>query len=419
MRESKNLEFKESVTNTFLKTVSAFANYGTGKILFGVMDNGVVKGIENPEKVCLDIENRINDSLDPVPEYILEINERTSVITLTVSEGLHKPYLYKAKAYRRNDSATVPVDRLSLTRLILEGQNLSFEESVARNQKLHFAVLERKLKTVLHLENVTPDTLKTLELYKDGEGFTVAAELLADQNSFSGIDMIRFGDSINILLDRELHERESILTQYDAALSMYRKYYQYEQINGSERETVILIPEAAYREAVANALVHRTWDVETNIHVEMFPDKIEITSPGGLPQGVTKEEYLRGGLSVLRNRIIGNLFFRLHLIERFGTGIRRIKESYKDNDRKPIFEVFENSIKIMLPVMDACNALTADENRIYLLIKRKALPSSSLVEETGFGKTKVVSILRRLMDKGYVQSVGNGRGTKYTAEAIK
>ena len=419
MRESKNLEFKESVTNTFLKTVSAFANYGTGKILFGVMDNGVVKGIENPEKVCLDIENRINDSLDPVPEYILEINERTSVITLTVSEGLHKPYLYKAKAYRRNDSATVPVDRLSLTRLILEGQNLSFEESVARNQELHFAVLERKLKTVLHLENVTPDTLKTLELYKDGEGFTVAAELLADQNSFSGIDMIRFGDSINILLDRELHERESILTQYDAALSMYRKYYQYEQINGSERETVILIPEAAYREAVANALVHRTWDVETNIHVEMFPDKIEIPSPGGLPQGVTEEEYLRGGLSVLRNRIIGNLFFRLHLIERFGTGIRRIKESYKDNDRKPIFEVFENSIKIMLPVMDACNALTADENRIYLLIKRKALPSSSLVEETGFGKTKVVSILRRLMDKGYVQSVGNGRGTKYTAEAIK
>lgn len=419
MRESKNLEFKESVTNTFLKTVSAFANYGTGKILFGVMDNGVVKGIENPEKVCLDIENRINDCLDPVPEYILEINERTSVITLTVSEGLHKPYLYKAKAYCRNDSATVPVDRLSLTRLILEGQNLSFEESVARNQELHFAVLERKLKTVLHLENVTPDTLKTLELYKDGEGFTVAAELLADQNSFSGIDMIRFGDSINILLDRELHEQESILTQYDAALSMYRKYYQYEQINGSERETVILIPEAAYREAVANALVHRTWDVETNIHVEMFPDKIEITSPGGLPQGVTKEEYLRGGLSVLRNRIIGNLFFRLHLIERFGTGIRRIKESYKDNDRKPIFEVFENSIKIMLPVMDACNALTADENRIYLLIKRKALPSSSLVEETGFGKTKVVSILRRLMDKGYVQSVGNGRGTKYTAEAIK
>lgn len=419
MRESKNLEFKESVTNTFLKTVSAFANYGTGKILFGVMDNGVVKGIENPEKVCLDIENRINDSLDPVPEYILEINERTSVITLTVSEGLHKPYLYKAKAYRRNDSATVPVDRLSLTRLILEGQNRSFEESVARNQELHFAVLERKLKTVLHLENVTPDTLKTLELYKDGEGFTVAAELLADQNSFSGIDMIRFGDSINILLDRELHERESILTQYDAALSMYRKYYQYEQINGSERETVVLIPEAAYREAVANALVHRTWDVETNIHVEMFPDKIEITSPGGLPQGVTKEEYLRGGLSVLRNRIIGNLFFRLHLIERFGTGIRRIKESYKDNDRKPIFEVFENSIKIMLPVMDSCNALTADENRIYLLIKRKALPSSSLVEETGFGKTKVVSILRRLMDKGYVQSVGNGRGTKYTAEAIK
>ncbi len=96
MRETKDLEFKEQVTNNFLKTVSAFANYGNGEILFGITDRGEVKGVTNPVKVCLDIENRINDSLDPVPEYTLSVNEKTSVITLRVTEGMHKPYFYKS-----------------------------------------------------------------------------------------------------------------------------------------------------------------------------------------------------------------------------------------------------------------------------------------------------------------------------------
>ena len=94
MRESNHLEYKESITNSFLKTVSAYANYGTGEIMFGVTDDGEAKGVEDPKNVCLDIENRINDNINPVPEYTLDVNEKASVVTLTVSEGLHKPYLY-------------------------------------------------------------------------------------------------------------------------------------------------------------------------------------------------------------------------------------------------------------------------------------------------------------------------------------
>ena len=415
MRESKTLEFKETVTNTFLKTVSAYANYGTGKILFGITDEGETKGLQNPSQACLDIENRINDSLDPVPEYVIALNEKTAVITLTVFEGLHKPYFYKAKAYRRHDTATVAVDRLALTRLILEGQNITFEETKAPEQELQFTVLETMLKKTLHLESVTLDTLKTLELFEEGKGFTVAGELLADRNRFPGVDMVRFGDSINILLDRETSAGVSVLLQYDEALRMYRKYYQYEQIEGSVRKGVSLIPEEAFREAVANALVHRTWDVDTHINVSMFPDKIEITSPGGLPQGVSEEEYVRGGISVLRNRIIGGVFFRLHLIERFGTGIRRIYEAYKDSDDKPLFTVSENAIRITLPVMQARNTLTADERKVYMAVKNRSVPSSAIMKETGFGKAKVLSILRRLMGTGRVTSSGNGRGIKYSA----
>lgn len=416
MKEQKNLEWKESVSNTFLKTVSAFANYGTGQILFGVCDDGKIVGIENPKKACLDIENRINDSIDPVPRYTLFVDDKSRVITLTVEEGLHKPYLYKSKAYRRNDTATIETDRLELTRLILEGQSSSFEELPARGKELTYSVLEKKMKEELHIEKLTPDTLKTLELWKDGQGANIAGELFADVNGFCGIDIIRFGDSINIMLDRETYEHESILSQYDKAVHMYRKYYQYEEIKGVVRNRISMIPEDAFREAVANALVHRTWDVDADINIGMYPDRIEISSPGGLPQGMTEAEYIKGGLSILRNRIIGNIFLRLNLIERFGTGIRRINDAYRDSNKKPLFGIYENSIRVTLPIITASDSLSKDENKVYQLLRGKFYSSSAVVEATGFGKTKTVGILKKLTAEGFIVTSGNGRGIKYTAK---
>ena len=413
VRETRHLEFKEQVTNTFLKTVSAFANYDGGEILFGLTDAGDVKGMADPERVCLDIENKINDSLDPVPEYTLNINRRTSVVTLKVMEGLHKPYFYKSKAYRRNDSATIPVDRLELERLILEGQNLSFEELPAGSGSFSFHLLEKKLQAVLNIKTVNLDTLKTLELYSDENGYNRAAALLADSNDFCGLDMARFGDSISIILDRETCEHVSILKLYDQAMQMYRKYYQYEQIKGSLRERIAMIPEEAFREAIANAIVHRTWDVKAHINISMFPDRIEITSPGGLPKGMDKEAYLRGGISILRNRIIGSVFFRLHLIERFGTGVRRINEEYRESQVKPVFDMTENTIRIILPVKEEGSNLTEDEKIIYQLLKGREMPSSAISEAAGFGKNKTVGILKALVEKGYANVSGKGRGTRY------
>ena len=416
MRESRTLEYKESVTNTFLKTVSAYANYGTGEIKFGIADDGTIKGILDPYKTCLDIENRINDSIDPIPEYTLSIDKRTSVITLTVMEGIHKPYLYKSKAYRRNDTATIAADRLELSRLVLEGQNSSYEELPASDQTLQFDYLKEKLTDILHIEVFSLDTLKTLELYDDRNGYNKAGELLADLNGFNGIDIVRFGDSISIILDRETFDRRSLLLQYNQALEVYRKYYQYEQIKGSTRETIISIPEEAFREAIANALVHRTWDVNANINVAMFPDRIEITSPGGLPKGVSEDDFLKGGISILRNRIIASVFFRLHLIERFGTGIRRINESYHASKVKPIFNTTDNTIRIVLPVIQYNHNLTPDEDKVYSMLKGRLLSRSAVSEGTGFGKSKTVSILNKLVQSGNIKIHGSGRGTRYSAD---
>jgi ATP-dependent DNA helicase RecG len=98
----------------------------------------------------------------------------------------------------------------------------------------------------------------------------------------------------------------------------------------------------------------------------------------------------------------------------FGTGIRRINEAYKKNDIHPNFETFNNSIVITLPVISSITKLSTNEDSIYKIFSSgKQLASSEIAEITGYSKNKVLRLLRRLVDKKYVQVIGTGRGTKY------
>ena len=414
MRETRILEFKETITNTFLKTVSAFSNYNGGTILFGVDDDGNVKGLSDVKQACLDIENKINDSISPQPNYTLEIQNDDQTIKLTVKGGLQKPYLYKAKAYKRNDTATIEVDTLEFSRLVLEGKNISFEELPCKDQKLSFEILHRKLKENIQIETFNLDTLKTLNLYDNVKGFNNAAGLLADKNHFPGIDIVKFGENISIIQKRETFENVSVLDAYEKALTVFRDYYQYEVIKGVERKIIEKIPEAVFREAIANALIHRVWDIDSHIRVSLFDDRIEIVSPGGLPVGITAEEYLSGKLSVLRNRNLANVFYRLRLVEIFGTGIIRIKQLYAESLRKPDFEVSENAIKIVLPIFETNVNLTEDEKVIYKFLSKTMLkPISEIAPYVPFGKSKTTQLLKTMGEKGVVAVEGKGRGTKY------
>jgi len=414
MREARVLEFKETITNTFLKTVSAFSNYGGGTILFGVDDDGTVKGLPDVKQACLDIENKINDSISPQPNYTLEIQNHDQTIKLTVKSGLQKPYLYKSKAYKRNDTATIEVDTLEFSRLILDGKNIRFEELPCKDQELSFKVLRRKLKESIQIETFNQDTLKTLNLYDNVNGFSNAAGLLADKNHFPGIDLVKFGENISVIQRRATFENISVLDEYEKTTAVFRDYYQYEVIQGADRKRVEKIPEAAFREAVANALIHRAWDVDSQIRVSMFDDRIEIVSPGGLPSGITAEEYLSGRLSVLRNRNLANVFYRLGFVEIFGTGITRIKQLYEESLIKPEFEVSENAIKIMLPVFESNVNLTEDEKVIYTLLSKTMLkPISEIAPYAPFGKSKTTKLLKDMEEKGVITVEGKGRGTKY------
>ncbi|MBU5480745.1 ATP-binding protein [Blautia sp. MSJ-19] len=413
MKETRTIEFKEKVTNTFLKTVSAFSNYNGGTILFGIDDDGNVKGLPDVKQSCLDIENKINDSICPQPDYTIEV-QQDHTIKLSVKSGIQKPYLYKSKAYKRNDTATIEVDILELSRLILEGKNIRFEELPCKNQELSFEILYRKLREHIQINTFNQDTLKTLNLYDNDNGYNNAAGILADKNHFPGIDIMKFGENISIIQKRVTFENMSILEVYDKTIDVFRDYYQYEEIQGSDRKTVEKIPEAAFREAVANALIHRTWDMESEIRISMFDDRIEIVSPGGLPSGITEDEYLAGKLSVLRNRILANVFYRLGFVEIFGTGITRIKQLYKEGLSKPDFEVSENTIKTVLPIFEKDLDLTEDERVVYKTLSKIMLkPISEIAPYVPFGKSKTTQLLKNMGKKGIIAVEGKGRGTKY------
>ena len=414
MRETRTTEFKETITNTFLKTVSAFSNYDGGEIFFGIDDDGNIKGLTDVKQACLDIENKINDSIAPQPDYTLELQNNDRTIKLTVKGGLQKPYLYKSKAYKRNDTATIEVDTPELSRLILEGKNIKFEELPCEDQDLTFDILGRKLKECIQIETFGQDTLKTLNLYNSATGYNNAAGILADKNHFPGIDIVKFGENISVIQKRATFDNRSILAVYEKTLEVFRDYYQYEKIQGPERKTVEKIPEAAFREAIANALIHRLWDVESQIRVSMYDDRIEIISPGGLPSGITEDEYLSGKLSILRNRNLANVFYRLGFVEIFGTGILRIKQIYEEGLKQPDFDVSENAIKIVLPVFEKNLNLTEDERKIYQILSRTILKSiSEIAPYAEFGKTKTTQLLKGMSEKGIVKIEGRGRGTRY------
>lgn len=309
---------------------------------------------------------------------------------------------------------TVEVDQTELKRLILTGENRYFEQTPSRDSELTFHILLNALREKSENAGSTEIILRTLGLM-DGNGVcNNAAALLADHNEFPGIDIVRFGKDINEILMRKTIEKVSILTQLKEAIAVFEDYYKIEEIRGMERKARYLIPQEAFRETVANALVHRTWDVRAHIRIAMYEDRVEVYSPGGLPEGVSEGEYINGFLSVPRNPIIAYVFFRLGIIERFGTGIFRIKNAYREIRYKPVFEVSENGIHTVLPSSEKRVPLTEDEQSILHLLEPDILLSSAdLMRKTGFGKDKVVRLLNQLISKQVVEKEGRGRGTRY------
>lgn len=418
--ENATLELKAQETKTFQKTVSAYANYAEGKIVFGVGKDGTIVGIQDPESFRLQIENNINDTIDPRPKFDLNTIEieGKKLVELTVYKGMHTPYTYHGAAYKRSDTSTVPVDAYELQQLSLEGINIGYDQLPATETDLSFTVLESMLKEKTGLKHISNDILRNLGLIRDNK-YTRAAQLLSDENQIdqSATSIVRFGKTISVFLDRKSISKKSLLTQYNEAMTMFDKWYApYDQVVGFERVQRDQIPREAFREGVANALVHRRFDLNSAVQIAMYDDRVEITSPGGLPLGITETVYLYGQVSQLRNITIAEVFHRLGLIEKFGTGIFRIREEYSPYATQPKFTLTENYIRVILPVIDY-EAMIKEPNLVDLVLRmlsqQSPLSRSQLEEMTGYKRSWLHKTLKSLVDQGMLETIGGGPHTKY------
>lgn len=415
--ESEILEYKSKFTEQSLKSVSAFANTKGGQIIFGIDDKTLMPTKKlSPLKVSQNLERRINDCLSPIPDYKIEMDEANQLVKLKIEEGLYKPYFFEQIAYIRKGTSSIPMDALILARMMLEHEHLTYDQLPSRQEDYSFSILEKEVLSKLGLEQLGSDSLKSLQLLTKDNQLTVAGALLSDQNNFPGIDISPIS-GMDLIGERRIIDKVSILQMLYEAVEIFNRYYRKEKIGGIERHPIFLIPETAFREAVANALIHRTWDTFSNIIIKMYEDKIEIISPGGLPAGITQEEYLNRNLSVPRNVILSEIFYRLGYIEKLGTGIGRIKRAYSHQFVQPSFEISENSLTITLPILNQGENLSTEEEKVLNLIKtKKQISRAQISENLDFSRAKTVRILNKLLDRKIIAVEGRGRNTVYTSK---
>ena len=429
--EAKNIEFKKEYSKSILKTVCAYANFHDGKIYFGVSDDGTSVGVNNINELKLNIENAINDNIIPSPYYEFETHYfgDVQILSVKVYKGDHTPYTISGKSYMRRDTSTVQTDTITHQNLILAGRNLGYEDLDSPESELTFNYLETMMKKQYQINALTDDLKRTLGLLVH-EKFNIVAALLSDRNPIknSVIQLVAFSDiGVNRIKDRLTLEGISVLKQFDECMSFYKKHINVgEIIDSAYRKTVEDVPIIAYREAIANMLVHRDYSVSVDARVEFYSDRIEIVSPGGLPLGVLKEEYVEGKLSKPRNRTLSDIFLRLKIVEKLATGIRRIKEQYIAQDTKPKFLVSENAVVVVLPhikeslsqnkdlLVKETLALTGKEKIIYNIIMRQPMIKRAEIQKhVDLEKSQTVEIINKLRETGWIIKVGNGPSTGY------
>ncbi len=430
-RESKCVEFKLAYSKTMLKTVCAFANFHDGIIILGIKDDGTIVGIDRINEQKLNIENAINDAILPTPYYEFEIQtiEQLQVLLIKVYKGDHTPYTYQNKSYMRRDTATIATDIATQQNLILAGRNLGYEDLPATVKDLSFRFFENLLKRHYQVGSLSDDLMRTLGLIKNGE-YNILAVLLSDDNPLpsSVVQLVAFnGQGVSKIKDRITLSGSSVLKQFDECMTFYQKHINVgEVIESAYRKTVEEVPLIAYREAVANMLVHRDYGVQVDARIEIFSDRIEIVSPGGLPLGMMTEEYTEGRLSKPRNRQLSDVFLRVKIIEKLATGVRRIKEQYLYQQVKPRFIVSDHAVVVVLPfIKDSSTHGTVSENheqthlparelRLYNLIKRNpGIKRAEIQKQIQLEKSQTIELLNNLRNSGRIMKIGNGPSTGY------
>ena len=409
--ETTNIDYKELVEErkpkSWLKSVSAFANTKGGIILFGVEDEThELKGLENVIKDAEKITELINSKITPLPRYEINtyIEDEKDYLELKIGDGPLTPYYVlsdgRKEAYVRMGNQSILAEEHILNNLILKGRNLTFDALPTEYNigDLSFTLLAA---TVKERTNKIFDEKKdyfSLNLANNENKLTNAGALLSDQGALkqSKIVCTRWkGLTKGVISEDAIDDKEytgsliSLLENADLFIKNNSK--QSWKIIGMDRIDLEDYPATARREAIVNALIHRDYQIlGGEIHIDMFDDRLEITSPGGMFDGsLIQNLEIKNIPSMRRNTIISDIFSRLHYMERRGSGLSRIIESYNDVDEKPKFISDSLSFTVIFPNKsynseneNRNNKNIVTDEELFLIKLYKNLPSMNIKSST-------------------------------------
>lgn len=359
-QESESVELKESYVDDIKKEIIAFGNSNGGKIYIGVSDNGEVVGVDDPDSVSMQISNSCRDSIKPditmfLAYRILNDNGR-DIVEVSVQRGTSRPYYLSAKGlkpsgvYVRQGNSSAPASDQAIRRMIKETDGDSYETVRSLNQELTFDEASKIFRTCsLELQEIQ---MKTLGMINEEGMYTNLALLLSDQcphiikaATFHGSDQEEFQDrkEFSGSLLKQLNDAYSYLDMRNQMRARFEGLYRIDSRDYAE---------SALRESLLNAIVHRDYSFSASTLISVYDNRIEIVSYGGLAGNAALEDVLNG-LSVCRNQKLANIFYRLKLIEAYGTGLRKICDSYSKTDLRPEFHAGPGSFRVLLPNINA------------------------------------------------------------------
>lgn len=421
--ETETVELKEIYTSDLKKEIVAFANTNGGIIYIGVQDSGEIIGVDNADFIMQQISNSLRDSIRPDVSMFTNIellqDDKKFFIKLTISQGTKKPYYLSDKGlkptgvYVRSGTTAAPASEDAIRMMIKMTDGDSFETNRSLIQELTFNKLEDELKR-RDLE-FTEVQMKNLGILSPDNIYTNMGLLVSDQCRhsikfaiFQGTDKLVFKDRKEFTgsLFNQLTDAYKTIDFYNGTKATF-----HELLRTDERD----YPEDAVREALLNAIVHRDYAFSGSTFINLFSDRLEIISLGGLVSGLSLEAAMLGA-SQPRNEKLASLFYRMKLIEAYGTGISKIISCYKGLSVQPKFENVEGAFKVTLPNIHAQEKNIEEEKYAQILRlfeKKQEITRNDIEKALGVGTTHAINILKEMQEKEIISKVGNGRMTKY------
>ncbi|MCD7771025.1 MAG: putative DNA binding domain-containing protein [Oscillospiraceae bacterium] len=424
--ENENTEFKVMFTEEIYKEVVAFANTSGGTIKVGVDDSGNPVGLEKVDETQTRISNGVRDSILPDATMFVHYAIDGNVIIITVSEGTNKPYYLRSKGlkpsgvYVRQGSSSAPASNEQIRLMIKQNDGDSFEDSRSLEQNLSFESTAKAFER--YGVEFSQEKYPALGITQLSSGlYSNLGFLLSDQCRHT-IKIAVFSDEAKTIFKDSKEFGGSLFAQLDGAfdyLSLCNRTAA--SFKGLERVEHSDYPEAALREALLNAIVHRDYSFSGSIIINVTDNEIEFISIGGLLPGLSPDD-IRSGISQPRNKRLAEVFHRLHLIESYGTGIRRIYNCYKDSPEQPKIEVTSNTFKITLYNTNSSESVILKHSRelssqMHAVIDYTENHGSITEEEIGrllgVKKTRSYTIASEMCKRGLLEQVGKGKDKKF------